>query len=132
MTGIIVFAHGSTIASANDAVRAVTAGLAERGGYPLTETAFLDCAPPTLADAVQSLLAQGAGRVIVIPYFLTLGVHLQHDLPRLVEEIRSGLRGVVSIEVTDPLDGHPALLDIVADRARGAIYGGSRPASQAR
>jgi len=135
VTGIIVFAHGSTIASANDAVRAVTAELAQREGYGLTETAFLDCARPTLDDAVQSLLEKGAGHIVVIPYFLTLGVHLQQDLPRLVDEIRTRLGGAgegVSIEVTDPLDGHPALVEIVADRARGAVHGGSRSASPAR
>ncbi len=128
MTGIILFAHGSTIDSANDAVRAVTAEVARRGGHRLTETAFLDCAPPTLSDAVKSLMAKGAGRIVVIPYFLTLGVHLQRDLPRIVRDIESIHPGV-RIEVTEPLDGHPALLDIVTDRAERALHGGSRSAS---
>ena len=129
MTGIVLFAHGSTIASANDAVRSVTAGLARRFAEARFETAFLDCAPPTLADAVNSLITMGSDRIVVIPYFLTLGVHLQHDLPRIVREIESIHPGVV-VEVTEPLDGHPALLDIVADRAARALNGGSRPASQ--
>lgn len=124
MTGIVLFAHGSTIQSANEAVCAVTAELARRGRHELTETAFLDCAPPTLADAVKSLIAKGAGRIVVIPYFLTLGVHLQRDLPRIVREIESVYKGV-RIEVTEPLDGHPALLDIVTDRVDRALNGGS-------
>jgi sirohydrochlorin ferrochelatase len=120
VTGIVLFAHGSTIESANDAVRAVTAELARRGGYRLTETAFLDCAPPSLAAAVETLTRKGADRVVVIPYFLTLGVHLQHDLPRIVNEIEA-LHPGVRIEVTEPLDGHPALVDIVAERAERAL-----------
>ena len=128
MTGIVLFAHGSTIESANEAVRSVTAGLTRRGDYPLTETAFLDCAPPALTDAVKSLIGKGAHRIVVVPYFLTLGVHLQRDLPRIVREIESVHPGV-SIEVTEPLGGHPALLDIVADRAERALNGGSNPAS---
>jgi len=128
VTGIVLFAHGSTIESANDAVRSVTTGLARRGGYQLTETAFLDCAPPGLSDAVKSLIEKGAGKIVVVPYFLTLGVHLQRDLPRIVREIESVHPGV-RIEVTEPLDGHPALLDIVADRAERALNGGSDPAS---
>ena len=118
MTGIVVFAHGSTVASANDAVHAVTAELARRTGA-LVESAFLDCAPPKLADAVGALAARGVSRIIVIPYFLTLGVHLQRDLPRIADELRGIYQGV-GIEITEPLDGHPALLEILIDRWKQA------------
>jgi len=58
----------------------------------------------------------------VIPYFLTLGMHLQRDLPRLVEEIRAAHPGL-EIQVTPPLDGHPALIDALLGRAREATEG---------
>jgi sirohydrochlorin ferrochelatase len=116
MTGIILFGHGSTVESANDAVRTVTAEFARRGGYELTGTAFLDCAPPTLGEEIARLVGAGASRIIVVPYFLTLGIHLQRDLPNIIEKIRERER--VPIEVTEPLDGHPALVEIVLERAR--------------
>jgi sirohydrochlorin ferrochelatase len=116
MTGVILFGHGSTVESANDAVRAVTAEFARRGGCALTGTAFLDCAPPTLADEVSRLVTAGATRIVVVPYFLTLGIHLQRDLPNIIEKIRERVQ--VPIEVTEPLDGHPALVEIVLERAR--------------
>jgi sirohydrochlorin ferrochelatase len=118
MTGIVLFAHGSTVESANDAVRSVTAQLAEQTG-DLVETAFLDCAPPTLADAVRALVAEGVSRIVVIPYFLTLGIHLQRDLPRIADGLRSIYEGV-TIEITEPLDGHPALLEVLIDRWKSA------------
>jgi sirohydrochlorin ferrochelatase len=120
VTGIVLFAHGSTVEDANDACRAVTDALARREGYEVTATAFLDCAAPALSAAIEDVVARGATSVIVVPYFLTLGIHLQRDLPQLIEQIRSvhpGLR----VEVTEPLDGHPALVDIVAERARDAL-----------
>ena len=126
MTGVIVFAHGSTVESANDAVRAVTAEFAMRGGYTLTGTAFLDCGPPTLAGEVARLVAAGATRIVVVPYFLTLGIHLQRDLPNIIERIRE--REHVPIDVAEPLDGHPALVDIVLERARQYTHGGSSSA----
>jgi sirohydrochlorin ferrochelatase len=58
--------------------------------------------------------------VIVIPYFLTLGIHLRRDLPRIVEGIGSIHPGV-RIDVTEPLDGHPSLVGILLDRARTAL-----------
>ena len=89
MTGLIVFAHGSPVAEANDGVRAVTAALAVRGGHTLTETAFLDCAPPDLRAAVAALIGRGATRIVVIPFFLTLGVHMRRDLPGASESMAS-------------------------------------------
>ena len=66
--------------------------------------------------AVEALAARGVEKILVIPYFLTLGLHLQRDLPRLITEIESAHPGL-SIGVTPPLDGHPAMVDALLDRA---------------
>ena len=115
--GYIVFAHGSSVESANDAVRAVAAEMARRGKYEAVEAAFLEGGQPDLAGAVEILARRGLTRVVVIPYFLTLGLHLQRDLPRLVEQIRAA-HAEIEIEVTAPLDGHPAMVDALLARAR--------------
>ena len=114
--GYVVFGHGSSVESANDAVRAMAAELARRTGYEAVETAFLESGQPDLRVAVDRLASRGIAHVIVIPYFLTLGMHLQRDLPRLVEELRAVHPGM-RIEVTPPLDGHPALIDALMGRA---------------
>jgi len=116
MTGYVVFAHGSSIETANEAVRAVAAQLRERGGYEAVETAFLEGGRPDLQGAVAALSARGVESVVVIPYFLTLGLHLQRDLPRLIGELEAAYPDL-SIEVTPPLDGHPAMIDALLDRA---------------
>jgi sirohydrochlorin ferrochelatase len=118
MTGYIVFAHGSSVESANEAVRAVAAQFKEHGGHEVVEAAFLEGGRPDLRSAVEALSARGITSVIVIPYFLTLGLHLQRDLPCLIKEIEIEYPGL-SVEVTRPLDGHPALIEALLDRARG-------------
>jgi len=110
------------VESANDAVRSMAAQLARRSGYEAVETAFLEAGRPDLGGAVETLAGRGIRQVIVIPYFLTLGMHLQRDLPRLVEELRA-LHPGVEIQVTAPLDGHPALIDALVGRAREAAEG---------
>jgi len=122
MTGFVVFAHGSQVEAANEAVRAVSARIAATlgAGDTIVETAFLELGKPNLADAVESLIERGAARVVVIPYFLTLGRHVERDLPAIVREISKRHDGI-AIEITPPLDGHPALLEIVLERARGAF-----------
>jgi sirohydrochlorin ferrochelatase len=117
-TGYIVFAHGSSIESANEAVRKVAVEMARRGGLDLVEAAFLEGGRPDLAGALNAM-ADRVSRVIVVPYFLTLGLHLQRDLPRLIDEVRRAHPGV-QIQVTPPLDEHPAMVDALLDRAREA------------
>jgi sirohydrochlorin ferrochelatase len=119
-TGIAIFAHGSAIESANDAVREVVRQFEARGGFDLVEPSFLELGKPDLAGAVEKLVARGAGRIVVVPYFLTLGKHLQRDLPRIAGEIQT-LHPGVEIHVTAPMDGHPSLAAILIDRAAAAV-----------
>lgn len=100
--------------SANEAVRVIAAKAASEGGWDLYETAFLEAAP-RLGEAVAKLAESGAGEILVLPYFLTLGLHLQRDLPRLVDEISR--RHGITIRVAPPLDGHPELSRILVARA---------------
>ncbi len=130
MTGIAIFAHGSSVESANEAVRGFTRQLAGRGGFPLIETSFLELGKPDLPEAAQRLIARGAKRIVVIPYFLTVGIHLKRDLPRIVEELKDIYQDV-EFEITAPMDGHPALLDVLLDRAKSALGGGNGSESQA-
>jgi sirohydrochlorin ferrochelatase len=122
MTGFIVFAHGSRVESANQAVRDIAAKMAASRSE-LVEAAFLELGQPDLTGAAGRLVARGASHIIVIPYFLTLGTHMQRDLPRLAEEA-ARQNGGVEIEVTSPLDGHPGLLEALLDRASEALAPG--------
>ena len=118
ITGIIVFAHGSRIESANQAVRSVAAALARAGSFEHVEAAFLELGQPDLEGAVVELAGRGVRRMVIIPSFLTLGTHLERDLPAIVERISHRHRGL-ELVATPPLDGHPALLQILLDRANG-------------
>lgn len=110
------------MASANEAVRIIAQKAADEGGWDLYETAFLE-ASPRLDEAVAKLAAAGAGEILVLPYFLTLGLHLQRDLPVLVNGISRDQ--AIAIRVAPPLDGHPELSRILV--ARAAEIMGARP-----
>lgn len=116
-TAYIVFAHGSSVESANEAVRSVTRQAVQRGGWETAAAAFLGGGRPSLAEAVDQLTARGATHLVVIPYFLTMGLHLERDLPALIAELKQSHPNL-EIEVTPPLEGHPALLDALLDRAK--------------
>jgi sirohydrochlorin ferrochelatase len=116
ITALVVFAHGSRVESANEAVRTVARDLASAGGYSLVEAAFLELGRPSMEEAADLLIQGGAQRILVLPYFLTLGLHMERDLPRLVEAISLKHKGI-PVSVSPPLDGHPALVQILRERA---------------
>ena len=118
--GFIVFAHGSRIESANQGVRELAAEFARAAGGVPVEPAFLELGEPDLAGAAALLMGRGVRRIVVIPYFLTLGIHLERDLPQLVGAIQAANPGL-QIELRPPLEGHPALLQILLDRSKEAI-----------
>ena len=119
MTGFIVFAHGSRIESANQAVRDVTSQMAASGQH-VVEAAFLELGQPDLTGATALLIARGAKSIVVIPYFLTLGTHMQRDLPRLARDA-SRAHGGIEMRITAPLGGHPALVEALLARAIQAL-----------
>lgn len=120
MNAVVVFAHGSSVEAANAGVRTLTAELGRRGAYSLIETAFLELAQPDLPAAVACLCARGATRIVIVPFFLTLGIHLRRDLPGIVDGLRL-IHPDVEFEIAPPLEGHPSLVDVMLGRAEEAI-----------
>lgn len=115
-TGVVLFGHGSRRASANDHLRTLAARLKESGGFPICEAAFLELATPTMPEAVKACVAQGAGRVVIVPYFLAIGNHVAEDIPMLIQESRRALGPAgetFPIDLTDILGNHPAILDLI-------------------
>ena len=120
VTALVIFAHGSSIESANDSVRRIADTIRQEAGFDLVEAAFLEQGRPDLAGALEAAVAQGAKRVVVVPYFLTLGIHLQRDLPNIVSGLARIHKGV-EIRVAPPLEGHPALAEILKQRAHETL-----------
>ena len=122
-TAIIVFAHGSAISEANSGVAALAEEIARRSGCPAS-CAFLDVAQPDLHSAVAVVVDAGARRIVVVPYFLTMGVHVREDLPRLLEAQRSRFPEV-EILAGQSLEGYPGMAEMILDRVREALAEGS-------
>lgn len=118
-TGIVLFAHGSRVAEANDGVRTLADKVRGSGVFAFAGAAFLESATPDLAHAVADAVAAGIERVIVAPYFLTSGTHLRRDLPALIKRARVSHPGV-AFDMAEPLEGHPLLLAVILDRIRTA------------
>jgi sirohydrochlorin ferrochelatase len=120
-TAIIVFAHGSMVEEANDTIARLATGVSRASGLPAS-AAFLEVAHPDLHVAVGTAVRAGARRILIIPCFLVFGVHVRQDLPRLVKALVFTYPDI-EIVVSQPLEGHPGLAEILANRVSEALAG---------
>jgi sirohydrochlorin ferrochelatase len=116
-TAVLLIAHGSRQRSANADLEELAARLAAAGDYPIVEACFLELAEPDIPGGGGRCVARGATRVLMIPYFLSAGVHLRRDLAVAREEL-SRRHPDVEFRLGSALGPHPLLDSLVVARIR--------------
>ncbi len=114
-TAVLLIAHGSRQAAANDDLHRLAARLAEAGAYPIVEPSFLELAEPDIQVGGDRCVARGATRVLMVPYFLSAGVHLLRDLTAAREAL-SLRHARVAFRLGPALGPDPLLDRLVAER----------------
>ncbi len=113
MQGIVLFAHGARdpdwarpFEAIRDCVRK------QRPEYPI-ELAYLEVMSPTLEDAIESLVREGASAVTVFPLFMAQGGHLKQDLPRMLSAIRAA-HPHIPIRLESAIGDVPEIVEAIA------------------
>ncbi|MDD2541584.1 MAG: CbiX/SirB N-terminal domain-containing protein [Desulfuromonadaceae bacterium] len=119
-TAILIMAHGSRISEANDAAREVAAMVREMTGFDIIEVSFRELHEPNIQQGIDTCVARGADRILLMPYFLFMGAHVQHDLPEEIEEAQKRHPGLV-MEMGGHLGAHCKLAEVEAERIGEAL-----------
>lgn len=114
-TAILLMAHGSRIAEANDAVNEIAKMVKNFADYEIVEVAFRENHSPNIQEGIDTCVAQGAQRILLVPYFLYMGAHVREDLPREMEQARQRHPGV-EMAMGRHLGVHKRLAKLVIDR----------------
>ena len=86
---LLIAAHGSRDEAGVDEFWALADAWSKlRPDRPLA-AGFLEFERPTIGEAVDDLVAQGANRIVVAPAMLTTAGHVKNDLPSELDEARS-------------------------------------------
>jgi sirohydrochlorin ferrochelatase len=115
----IVVAHGSRAPGTVEDHGTVCSALHAKAGDEVVAVtpAFLEISEPSIPDAIDAAAANGAGRIVLLPYFLHAGNHMRRDIPALVDEARTR-HPEVDVVLAEHLGLHDALLEVLLDRAR--------------
>lgn len=122
---LLVMAHGTPLEAANEPVRQLSAWLHGATGYTWAAPAYLDCNRPRIAEAIDAFAAQGAHKIVALPYFLHRGRHLRQDLPALLAAARRRHPEITLLEASH-LDYDLRLADVITDRL-GELPATDRP-----
>jgi len=114
---VLLIAHGSRRVQANQELLDIAARLIAEGKYPIVEASFLELAEPNIKKGGSTCVARGADRVLMVPYFLSAGIHLHDDLTEARDELREAFPGV-EFRLGPALGPHPLLDALVVERIR--------------
>ena len=116
---LIIVDHGSTVEEANDMLAQV-ARLVEsaKSGFDIVKYCHMELAEPTIGQAFDACVSEGAASIVVHPYFLSPGRHSTRDIPAMVEEAARKHPGV-AYKVTEPLGIHAKIIEVILERAGG-------------
>jgi len=124
---LVLFAHGARDPRWAEPFEAVAGRVRAAAPRMPVVLAYLELMAPTLAAAVDKLVADGATTVDVVPLFLGTGGHLREDLPPLVDALRSA-HPDVTIRLHAAIGEHAAVSEAMARAALVAAGLGERPA----
>jgi sirohydrochlorin ferrochelatase len=116
-TALLLIAHGSRQPEANADLFHLADELRRQGRYRIIEASFLELAEPSIEAAGERCVSQEAARVLMLPYFLSAGVHVRRDLAEHRERLAERFPQV-EFRLGEPLGRHPLLAEIISQRAR--------------
>ncbi len=115
-TALILFAHGARDPEWANPLCRVQAAIRARLPATPVELAFLEFMAPSLSECVARLVADGAGRIVVLPMFIARGGHLKRDLPEMLAVLRSTHAGI-DFSLGEAIGEHEIVVQAMADAA---------------
>jgi sirohydrochlorin ferrochelatase len=112
---VILLGHGSRVPGAGEGMERIAARMRERLDGEIVEICYMSKQGPSFAEALARCVARGAGKVIVIPYFLHTGLHILEDIPDILREKAKEFPGV-EIILGKNLGFDECLVDLVLKR----------------
>lgn len=115
-TALLLIAHGSRRADANADLEFIAKELRSKKQFAHVQVSYLELAEPGIERGGELCVKQGVESVVMLPYFLSPGVHVVEDLVAARKSLSTRFPDV-TFRLAEPLGRHPKLVEIVLERA---------------
>jgi sirohydrochlorin ferrochelatase len=114
MKALVLIAHGSRRQASNEEVIALSGVIARemKDDYPIVEAGFLELAEPSIPEALDRCVRQGATDICIVPYFLSAGRHVHEDIPGEVDKVRT-MHANIPMTIVTHIGGSPQMKDLI-------------------
>lgn len=112
---VILMGHGSRMPGADSGMEQVARSIREKHKDFMIETCSMSMLGPRFGEIFEQCVARGAEKVIVIPYFLHFGAHMQEDIPEILLE-KASMFPNVNLIMGKHLGFDEKLADLVVKR----------------
>ena len=118
---LIIVDHGSKLEKANEMLAQIAELIKMKNSpeFEIISYCHMEIAEPTIRQAFDDCVSQGARHIVVHPYFLAPGRHSTQDIPNMVQDAAANHPGV-SYHVTEPLGIHENIIEVILERAQNA------------
>ena len=82
---IILMGHGSRVPDAGKGMEMVASRFRELGVTDMVDVCYMERLGPRFGEIFEKCIKLGATEVVLIPYFLHLGLHTRTDIPSMMK-----------------------------------------------
>ena len=128
--GLVLISHGSKLPYSKEISENLAEMLRKRSRFEIVEVGYLIRNNPTIPEAIEKAVEEGAKKLVVIPLFMTHGLHTKNEIPEILGLDKKGvskhlkfLEGEPEVEIVygEPLGPDERIAEIVEDRALEAL-----------
>jgi sirohydrochlorin cobaltochelatase len=113
----LLIAHGSKEKQSNQDFLSFVEKLSRSQPERVFQQAFLELAKPSIPEAIDLCVKNGAEQVFVIPFMLFSGRHVKEDVPHFIQEAKAK-HPAIDFHYSSPLAESPEMLELVAQKIK--------------
>jgi sirohydrochlorin ferrochelatase len=122
-TGLLVIGHGSRATEAVKVLSEAAVSVRRRFRRFIVEACFLEINQPDVQAGIDRLVAQGAGRILFVPFSLYVDGHVGRYLPEHITLARARHPGI-DIRIAPHLGPDHRLVAVCEDRIKQGLRAG--------
>jgi len=126
--GLLLVGHGSSLPFNKQLVEDTGRLIAWKDPSYLVKCAFMNLNRPTIEETLEEFRKEDVDTVVVVPFFLAKGVHINKDIPELLGLPEGSYRGRLSrngseipLVYADPIGSDPLLAELMLKSAERAL-----------
>ncbi len=123
-TALVLIGHGSKLSHNRENLMKLAEILRANSRFKTVASSFMIRDTPTIPEAIEKVVKQGAKKIVLVPAFLAAGVHTTEEIPELIgmkeKESQLSARGI-QLVYGEPIGADECVAVILEDKALKAL-----------